>query len=115
MAAARRHYLAAKSACVTRYPDSLAEQSDCRSRAADLHIRPVYRYGDLMTRAQQRRRELAIQADRHETSRATYNREVARSEAAVAREENRRDAVRAREREAGPLEPLVQSIADLFR
>jgi hypothetical protein len=113
-AAARRDYLTAKNACVARYPDSLTEQSDCRAHAADMYIRPIYRYGDLMTRAQEQRRVLAVQADRHEITRMEYNRGVARSEAEIAREEDHRNSRRARDDEEGPLDPLIQSIADLF-
>ena len=89
---ARSQYLAAKNDCIARYSTSLTLQSDCRARAADYYIRPTYRYGDLMTRAQEQRRELAIRADRHEITRRQYEREVARSEAAVSREEDRRNA-----------------------
>jgi choline dehydrogenase-like flavoprotein len=90
-AAAKRNYLAAKDRCVAEYPNSLVTQSDCRTRAANTYIRPFYKYGDLMTRAQEQRRELAAKADRHEISRKTYDREIALSEAAVAREEDRRN------------------------
>jgi hypothetical protein len=114
-AAAKRHYLTAKNECVSRYPQSLTAQSDCRSRAADIYIRPVYKYGDLMSRAQEQRHALAVQADRHEITRGQYDRGVAESEAAVAREEDRRNARAARSRDEGPLDPLIESIASLFR
>jgi hypothetical protein len=91
--AAKRLYLAAKNDCVARYPDSLTAQSDCRARAANIYIRPTYHYGDLMTRAQEQRRALAVQADRHDITRAQFERGVARSEAAISREEDRRDAL----------------------
>jgi hypothetical protein len=92
-AEAKHLYLAAKNECVARYPDSLTAQSDCRARAADYYIRPTYRYGDLMTRAQEQRRELAVKADRHEITRREYERAVARSEAAISHEEDRRNAL----------------------
>jgi hypothetical protein len=114
-ATAKSRYLAAKNECIARYPDSLTEQSDCRTRAADRYIRPTYRYGDLMTRAQEQRRDLAERADRHEISRQAYNREVARSEAAISREEDRRNARRvAKDDDEGLLDPLVDSIAGIF-
>jgi hypothetical protein len=91
--AAKRLYLVAKNDCVGRYPDSLTAQSDCRARAADRYIRPTYKYGDLMTRAQEQRRALAVQADRHEITRAQFERGVARSEAAISHEEDRRNAM----------------------
>jgi hypothetical protein len=91
-AVAKNQYLAAKNECIARYKDSLTQQSDCRARAADLYIRPTYKYGDLMTRAQEQRRALAVRADRHEITRGEYERAVARSEAAVSREEDRRTA-----------------------
>jgi hypothetical protein len=114
-ATAKRRYLAAKDACVARYPGSLTAQSDCRARAADYYIRPTYQYGDLMTRAQEQRRELAIEADRHEITRREYERGVARSEAAISREEDRRNANGGRETVPRPFDPLVNGIANLFR
>jgi hypothetical protein len=114
-AAAKRQYLAAKNACVTRYPDSLTAQSDCRARAADYYIRPTYKYGDLMTRAQEQRRDLAVEADRHEITRRAYDCGVARSEAAISREEDWRNANGGRETSARPFDPLVNGIANLFR
>jgi hypothetical protein len=114
-AAAKRHYLTAKNECVARYPQSLTAQSDCRSRAADIYIRPVYKYGDLMSRAQEQRHSLAVRADRGEISRGQYDRGVAESEAAVAREEDRRNTRTARSRDEGPLDPLIESIASIFR
>jgi hypothetical protein len=114
-ATAKRQYLAAKNACVARYPDSLTAQSDCRTRAADYYIRPTYKYGDLMTRAQEQRRELAVEADRHEITRRAYDRGVARSEAAISREEDRRNANGEPGNNGWPFEPLVDGIANLFR
>jgi len=114
-AAAKREYMAASRSCIARYPDSLTEQSDCRAHAANIYIRPTYRYGDLMTRAQEQRRELAEAADRHEISRSQYNREVARSEAAISREEDRRNAHGDRPDRGSPFDPLAESIANLFR
>jgi hypothetical protein len=89
---ARRDYLAAKARCEARYRHSLVALSDCRTVAANRYIRPWYRYGDLMTWIQVRRRMLAEKVDRHEMSRATYNREIAKAERQVSREENRRNA-----------------------
>lgn len=88
---ARERYLEAKTACVTDHPDSLTRQADCRGRAADAYIRPFYRYGDLMTLLQQKRRALAVKADRHEISRTAYERQVARAERVADQEENRRN------------------------
>ena len=89
---AQQRYLSAKARCVTSYPKTLVLQSDCRTQAANTYIRPYYRYGDLMTWAQEQRRVLAVKVDRHEMSRAAYDREIARSEREVAREEERRNA-----------------------
>ncbi|MGD0430939.1 MAG: hypothetical protein ABSA58_07590 [Acetobacteraceae bacterium] len=93
IADAQQHYLAAKARCIATYPRSLVLQSDCRTQAANTYVRPYYRYGDLMTWAQEQRRALAVKADRHEMSRAAYDREIARSEREVAREEERRNAL----------------------
>jgi hypothetical protein len=92
IADAQQRYLAAKTKCVATYPKSLVLQSDCRTQAANTYIRPYYRYGDLMTRAQEQRRALAVKADRHQISNAAYDREVARSEKEVATEEDRRNS-----------------------
>jgi hypothetical protein len=113
-AAAKRHYFEAKDACVAQFPESLTEQSDCRTRAANTYIRPTYKYGDLMTRAQEQRRALAVRADRHEITRAQYDRDVARSDAAISREEDRRNA-RSASGDDGPFTPLVEGISGLFR
>src|ERR1019366_2577152 len=69
-------YRAAKATCLAEYPNSLVPQSECRARAADAYIRPYYRYGDLMTWAQERRRELAEQVDQHRMSQAAYDRAI---------------------------------------
>jgi hypothetical protein len=111
---AKRKYLAAKNECVERYRSSLTQQSDCRTRAADIYIRPTYRYGDLMTQAQEQRREAAERADRHEITRREYNREIAASEAAVAREEDRRNAMRSASHGGSPFKPLIGAITGLF-
>jgi hypothetical protein len=74
-----------------QHPGSLTQQADCRTQAADSYIRPYYRYGDLMTRAQQERRVLAVEADRHQISRATYNRDIAQSEKAISHAEDQRN------------------------
>jgi hypothetical protein len=73
---AKQRYLEAKARCVSQFPNSLVSQSDCRAQAANIYIRPYYRYGDLMTRAQEQRGELAAKADRHEISRRFYDRQV---------------------------------------
>jgi hypothetical protein len=87
----QQRYLVAKQACITAYPSSLVRQSDCRTQAANEFIRPWYRYPDLMTELQQKRRELAIKADAHEISHAEFDRLVARAERASDREEERRN------------------------
>lgn len=112
--AGRQRYLTAKADCVAHFRSSLVAQSDCRSRAADLYIRPFYKYGDLMDRAQSQRRALAALADRHEISRPSYEREVARSEAAISREEDRRGRLATRG-DTGPFTHVLNGIAELFR
>ena len=113
---AKRMYLTAKNECVARYPSSLTLQSDCRSQAANAYVRPTYKYGDLMTRAQEQRRALAMRADRHEITRGEYNREVARSEAAISREEDRRNANERREaREGSPIDRMIGTVTRAFR
>jgi hypothetical protein len=92
IADAQQRYLAAKAKCVATYPKSLELQSDCRTQAANTYVRPYYRYGDLMTSAQDQRRALAVKVDRRELSRSAYDREIARSEKAVAKEEDRRNS-----------------------
>src|ERR1700679_149386 len=57
VADAQQHYLAAKATCVSAYPRSLTQQAECRVHAANIYIRPYYRYGDLMTYVQARRQE----------------------------------------------------------
>ena len=91
IADAKDQYLTAKAACVAAYPGSLTLQSDCRTRAANEYIRPWYRYGDLMTRMQETRRALAVEADAHEITRAEFDLQVARAEKAVAREDAHRN------------------------
>ena len=88
----KQRYLAARKDCATTYARSLTRQSDCMTQAADLYIRPFYRYPDLMTRAQSERRDLAAQADAHTISRKEYDRRMARSDAAISAEEDRRNA-----------------------
>jgi hypothetical protein len=107
----KRLYLVAKNACIARYPREMAAQSDCRARAADSYIRPYYRYGDLMTRAQTQRRALAERADRREISTRDYERLVARSDAAISREEDQRNA---KARESVPLTGLSGPLADPY-
>ena len=114
---AEKRYLVAKQECIARYPHSLALQSDCRATAADVFIRPHYRYGDLMTYAQGQRGRWARMVDRHEMSRQDYDRRMAQSEAAVSREEDRRNAA-ARTAHAHHNEPftrLVGAFNRLFR
>jgi hypothetical protein len=93
VAEAQQHYLAAKAECVSAWPRNLTQQAECRAHAANIYIRPYYRYGDLMTYVQARRQALAAQVDRHEIGRATYEHQVARAEAEVAREEDRRNRI----------------------
>jgi hypothetical protein len=116
-AAAKQQYLTAKADCVAEYPNSLVLQSDCRTRAADAYIRPFYRYGDLMTRAQEQRRALAVKADQHEISRKTYDHLIARSDAEIAREEDRRNhqASASAAAEVDPFAGLFDAIGGLFR
>jgi hypothetical protein len=116
-AAAKRNYLAAKDGCIAEYPNSLVAQSDCRTRAANRYIRPFYKYGDLMTRAQEQRRELAAKADRHEITRRTYDRQVAQSDSAIAREEDRRNklVVTTSTPDRGPFANLFNVIAGWLR
>jgi hypothetical protein len=91
IAGGKQNYLAARDACVTAYPSRLVSQSECRTRAADQYIRPWYKYPDLMTELQDRRRELAVKADAHQITRAEYDRQVARAERDSDREEARRN------------------------
>jgi choline dehydrogenase-like flavoprotein len=114
---AKEHYLAAKASCVAEYPNSLVSQSDCRAQAANTYIRPFYKYGDLMTRAQEQRRELAIKADRREITRKTYDRQIAQLETAIAREEDRRNnsSAHASASESNPFAGLFNAFAGLLR
>jgi hypothetical protein len=116
IAQAQHRYLAAKAECDENYPKSMVQQADCRTRAANAYVRPYYRYGDLMTFAQQQRRALAVQVDQHKMSLATYNRKIAQSEREVAKEEDRRNA-RAHvtsSYDSTPFTPVVASFARLF-
>jgi hypothetical protein len=117
IATAQHRYLAAKAECVSANPDSLAREADCRTRAANRVVRPYYRYGDLMDYAQATRRELAVEVDRHELSRAEYDRRIARSERDVAREEDRRNALAhvASSYRSTPFTPLFAAIGGMFR
>jgi len=114
-ATGRQRYMAAKADCVASHPDRLVAQSDCRARAANSYIRPFYKYGDLMDRAQEQRRVLAGRADRHEISRASYEHQVAQSDAAISREEDRRNRLARSGKETGPFAGLAEGIAGLFR
>jgi hypothetical protein len=116
VAQAQHRYLAAKAVCDEEYPRSMVLQADCRTRAANAYVRPYYRYGDLMTYAQQQRRALAVQVDQHRMSPATYNRKIAQSEGEVAKEEDRRNALAhaTSSYESTPFTPVVASFARLF-
>ena len=116
LAQAQHSYLAAKAVCDEEYPYSLVQLADCRTHAANEYIRPYYRYGDLMTYAQERRRSLAVLADQHKISVATYNRNVAQSEREVAKEEDRRNAQAhvASSYESTPLTPVSAGLARMF-
>jgi len=116
-ASAKQNYLAAKDTCLAAYPTSLVAQSDCRTRGANRYIRPFYKYGDLMTRAQEQRRDLAAKADRHQISRKTYDRQIAQSEAAIAHEEDRRDKLASTtpSPDSGPFAHLLNAIAGWLR
>jgi hypothetical protein len=116
IAQAQHRYLAAKAACDETYPRSLVYQADCRTRAANAYVRPYYRYGDLMTYAQQQRRALAVHVDQHKMSLATYNRKIAQSEREVAKEEDRRNARShvTSSYESTPLTPVFSTFARLF-
>jgi hypothetical protein len=111
----RQRYMTAKADCTQRFRDSLVEQSDCRAKAANRYIRPFYKYGDLMTRAQEQRRVLAGKADRHEISRGTYEHQVAQSEAAISREEDRRNRMASRSSDDGPFSHFLDGVPGLFR
>jgi hypothetical protein len=87
----KQRYLAARKDCAATFARSLTQQSDCMTRAADLYIRPFYRYPDLMTRAQTERHDLAVLADAHKISHKEYDRRMARSDAAISAEEDRRN------------------------
>jgi outer membrane murein-binding lipoprotein Lpp len=117
IADARQRYLTAKAACVSAYPRSLTRQAECRAHAGNTYIRPYYRYGDLMTYVQARRRELAGKADRHEISRAAYEHQVAQAEAEVAREEDRRNrmAGKASSYDDTPVNNVAAGITRLFQ
>jgi hypothetical protein len=93
IADAQQRYRTARDRCIASYPDSLVLQSDCRAQAANIYIRPYYRYGDLMTWSQQTRSYFAGKVDRHEMSHAAYDRKIARTEREVAREEDARNAL----------------------
>ena len=116
IAEAQHRYLAAKAVCDENYQNSMVQQADCRTRAANAYVRPYYRYGDLMTFAQQQRRALAVQVDQHKISMATYNRKIAQSEREVAKEEDRRNAQShvTSSYESTPFTPVAASFARLF-
>ncbi len=94
----------------------MVQQADCRTRAANAYIRPYFRYGDLMTYAQQQRRVLAAQVDQHRISLGAYNRKIAQSERQVAKEEDRRNAQAhvTSSYESTPLTPVFSTFARLF-
>jgi hypothetical protein len=112
--ASQQRYVAAKSECVSRYSGSLTQQADCRTEAANSWVRPWYKYPDLMSYVQERRRGLAIEADHHEITHAEYYRQVAQAESYVAREENRRNKAA---NSPGPHEssPFAQAFGSITR
>jgi len=116
IADAQHRYLAAKAACDTDYPDSLAMQADCRTRAANQFIRPYYRYGDLMTYVQERRKALAIKVDQHHLSRRAYDRKIASAEREVSKEEDRRNQLAHTESsyQSTPFTPVTATFARIF-
>lgn len=115
-AEARQHYLTAKADCDRAYPHSLAALADCRSHAANVYIRPYYRYGDLMDYAQSQRKMLALEADRHEISRASYDHRIALSERVVSREEDRRNRLAHTNSsyQSTPFTPVVATLSRIF-
>jgi hypothetical protein len=116
IAEAQHRYLAAKTACDEDYPHSMVQQADCRTHAANAYVRPYYRYGDLMTYAQQQRRALAEKVDQNTMSLASYNRRLARSEREIAKEEDRRNALAhvTSSYESTPFTPVVSGFSRLF-
>lgn len=116
IAQAQHRYLAAKVVCDENYTKSMVQQADCRTRAANAHVRPYFRYGDLMTLAQQQRRALALQVDQHRISMATYNRKLAQSEREIAKEEDRRNALAhvTSSYESTPFTPVAAGFARMF-
>lgn len=116
IAEAQHRYLTARAACDTEYPHSLEQRADCRTHAANAYVRPYYRYGDLMTFAQEERRALAVRVDRHEMTQADYDRQIARSEREVAREEDRRNrlAHTTSSYETTPFTPVLATMSRLF-
>jgi hypothetical protein len=117
IADAKYRYLRAKDACDANFPHSMVQQADCHTRAANAYIRPYFRYGDLMTLAQQQRMALAIKVDQHAMSLATYNRRLAQSEREVAKEEDRRNRNlhTTSSFESTPFTPVVSGFARLFQ
>jgi hypothetical protein len=116
IADAQHRYLEAKAACDTEYSASLVQQADCRTHAANWFIRPYYRYGDLMTFAQEKRRDLAMRVDQHELSRRSYDRQIAATEREVAREEDRRNRLAHTETsyQSTPFTPVLATFARIF-
>jgi hypothetical protein len=116
IAQAQHRYLAAKAVCDENYTKNMVQQADCRTRAANAYVRPYFRYGDLMTFAQQQRRALAVQVDQHRMSLATYNRKIAQSEREIAKEEDRRNALAhvTSSYESTPFTPVLSTFARLF-
>jgi hypothetical protein len=116
VAEAQHRYLTAKAACDMDYPDSFTAQADCRTHAANAYVRPYYRYGDLMTYVQQKRRWLAVKVDQHDMSRQNYDRQLADAEREVSREEDRRNRIThaASSYESTPFTPVVATFARLL-
>ncbi len=113
---AQRLYVAAKAACDREHRVSLADQADCRTHAANTYIRPYYRYGDLMSYAQDRRKSLAVEVDEHRISRGSYQRQMADAERYVSREEDRRNRLNHTDSsyEITPLTPVLVTAAKVI-
>jgi len=116
LAEAQHRYLKAKAACDRDHPDSLATRADCRTHAANAFIRPYYRYGDLMTYVQDRRKALAVQVDQHQLSRRSYDLRVAEAERKVSKEEDRRNRLAHVDSsyQSTPFTPVAKTFARIF-
>jgi hypothetical protein len=116
IAEAQHRYLMAKASCDRDHASSLAPRADCRTHAANAFIRPYYRYGDLMTYVQEKRKALAVKVDHHEMSHRNYDRQMAEAEQEVSREEDRRNRIghTASSYESTPFTPVTATFARLF-